>query len=160
MVKISENLNFRESFRKFLILLKIIENLAFGQFLLNNLNFGRNFWKISNFVKFFFEKCSLRYKYSKILILFNICGNFEFGWNFRSISIMIIFLKNHKFTQNCRQILVLNSTVENIDFDQSFSKISIFVMILKISILIKIFEKSQFSLKFAIQLIIDDKFQF
>ena len=30
MVKISENLDFGQSFRKFLILLKIIENLAFS----------------------------------------------------------------------------------------------------------------------------------
>ena len=58
---------------------------------------------------------------------------------------MLIFLKNHQFTKNCRQILVLNSTVENIHFDHSFSKISIFVTILEISILIKIFEKCQFS---------------
>ena len=131
-----------------MILLKLIVNLAFGHFF--NRNFGRNFWKISIFVKIvensrfcskFFSKnadCAtnilklwFRSMFSKISILFNICRNLEFGWNFRSIWIMLIFLKNHQFTKNCRKILVLNSTVENLHFDHSFSKISIFVTILE-----------------------------
>ena len=73
---------------------------------------------------------------------------------------MIIFLKNHQFTQNCRQILVLNSTVENIDFDQSLSKISIFVTILEDLNFDQNFRKILISVKFTIRLIVVEKFQF
>ena len=114
---IVKKFRFWSIFMEISILVKISENLDFGQNCRKNLDLGHHFWKIS--------------------ILVNIFGNLDLG--------LVKIEHNVDFSQIFKRLWFWSNFYKKTRFGSNFSKILISVeIIVKTSNLVEIFEKSRF----------------
>ena len=148
--------DFRFFKKKISMFVKIFETVDFGQ------KFEKNrFWSK-------FSKISICIKLIEIWFLSKIFENHDFSQDFQKSCLITKFVKNLSFDKKIffRKIWIFFSKFwkiltwlkiyENLDFGKKNRKRRILSQFPKISILVKIFEYSQFFFQFTIQFIIDE----